>query len=53
MHRYEEERKRGRDVAESIETAVVSTGMAVMATTATTVVGFLALVVAVLVIRYF
>ncbi|HIQ38903.1 MAG TPA: RND family transporter, partial [Methanothermococcus okinawensis] len=31
MHRYEEERKRGRDVAESIETAVVSTGMAVMA----------------------
>lgn len=46
MHRYEEERKRGRDVAESIETAVVSTGMAVMATTATTVVGFLALVVA-------
>lgn len=46
MHRYEEERKKGRDVVESIETAVVSTGMAVMATTATTVVGFLALVIA-------
>lgn len=46
MHRYEEERKKGRDVAESIETAVVSTGMAVMATTATTVAGFLALVIA-------
>jgi len=46
MHRYEEERKKGRDVAESIETAVVSTGMAVIVTTATTIVGFLALTIA-------
>ncbi|HIP84615.1 MAG TPA: RND family transporter [Methanothermococcus okinawensis] len=46
MHRYMEERKKGKDVAEAIETAVVSTGMALIATTATTVVGFLALVIA-------
>ncbi|EHP88333.1 MMPL family transporter [Methanotorris formicicus] len=46
MHRYEEERKKKRPVKEAIETAVVQTGTAVMATTATTVVGFLALVLA-------
>ncbi|HIP17281.1 MAG TPA: RND family transporter, partial [Methanothermococcus okinawensis] len=46
MHRYEEERKKKNTLTKSIETAVVSTGMAVMATTATTVVGFLALVIA-------
>ena len=46
MHRYEEERKKKRPINEAIETAVVSTGTAVFATTATTVVGFLALVLA-------
>ena len=46
MHRYEEERKKKNTLVKSIETAVVSTGMAVIATTATTVVGFLALVIA-------
>lgn len=46
MHRYEEERKKKNTLVKSIETAVVSTGMAVIATTATTVVGFLALIIA-------
>ncbi|AEH06592.1 efflux RND transporter permease subunit [Methanothermococcus okinawensis] len=47
MHRYEEERKKKNEpMDKAIETAVVSTGTAVFATTATTVVGFLALVFA-------
>jgi hydrophobe/amphiphile efflux-3 (HAE3) family protein len=46
MHRYEEERKKKMPIDKAIETAVVSTGTAVFATTATTVVGFLALVLA-------
>ncbi|XRO77538.1 MMPL family transporter [Methanocaldococcus sp. 10A] len=46
MHRYDEERKKGASIDKAIETAVVETGTAVMATTATTVVGFLALVLA-------
>ncbi len=46
MHRYEEERKKNMPLDKAIEVAVVSTGTAVFATTATTVVGFLALVFA-------
>ncbi|MBW9221416.1 MMPL family transporter [Methanothermococcus sp. SCGC AD-155-M21] len=46
MHRYEEERNKKNTLAKSIETAVVSTGMAVIVTTATTIVGFLALTIA-------
>ena len=46
MHRYEEERKKKNSIDKAVETAVVSTGTAVFATTATTVVGFLALVFA-------
>jgi hypothetical protein len=46
MHRYEEERRKKKPIDEAIEIAVVSTGTAVFATTATTVVGFLALVFA-------
>ena len=46
MHRYDEERKKKMPINKAIETAVVSTGTAVFATTATTVVGFLALVLA-------
>ncbi|WP_292460018.1 RND family transporter [Methanothermococcus sp.] len=46
MHRYNEERKNNVPIDKAIETAVVSTGTAVFATTATTVVGFLALVFA-------
>jgi len=46
MHRYDEERKKKRSIDKAVETAVVSTGTAVFATTATTVVGFLALVLA-------
>ena len=46
MHRYDEERRKGMPIDRAIETAVVETGTAVMATTATTVAGFLALVLA-------
>ncbi|WP_421078273.1 MMPL family transporter [Methanothermococcus sp. Ax23] len=46
MHRYEEERKKKIPSDKAVETAVVSTGTAVIVTTATTVVGFLALVFA-------
>ena len=46
MHRYDEERRKGMSIDKAIETAVVETGTAVMATTATTVAGFLALVLA-------
>ncbi len=44
MHRFYEERKR-YPIDKAIEIAVVETGSAVLATTATTVVGFLALVI--------
>jgi len=43
MHRYEEERKNGKNIGDAIEIAVVSTGSAVFATTATTIAGFTAL----------
>ncbi|XRO75068.1 MMPL family transporter [Methanocaldococcus sp. 28A] len=46
MHRYNEERKKGIPIDKAIEISVVETGTAVTATTATTVVGFLALVLA-------
>ncbi len=46
MHRYNEERKKGNNIRDSIEVSVISTGSAVFATTATTIVGFLALVMA-------
>ncbi|WP_017981052.1 efflux RND transporter permease subunit [Methanocaldococcus villosus] len=46
MHRYNEEKRKGLPVDKAIEIAVVETGSAVMATTATTVAGFLALVLA-------
>ncbi len=46
IHRYEEERRNGKKIEEALEIAVVSTGTAVLATTATTVVGFGALVFA-------
>ncbi|MCS3901525.1 efflux RND transporter permease subunit [Methanococcus voltae] len=45
-HRYKEERKLGHSLDKAIETAVVSTGSAVMVTTATTVAGFGALTIA-------
>ncbi len=43
MHRYNEEKKSGKKISDAIEIAVVSTGSAVFATTATTIVGFIAL----------
>ncbi len=46
LHRYNEERSSKKDVEEALEIAVISTGTAVLATTATTVVGFGALVFA-------
>ena len=46
LHRYNEERGSKKDVEEALEIAVISTGTAVLATTATTVVGFGALVFA-------
>ncbi|MBP2172953.1 efflux RND transporter permease subunit [Methanococcus voltae] len=45
-HRYKEEMKLGNSLEKSIETAVVSTGSAVLVTTATTVAGFAALTIA-------
>ncbi|MBP2172350.1 efflux RND transporter permease subunit [Methanococcus voltae] len=46
MHRYHEERKKGESIEEALETAVINTGTAVLATTATTTVGFGALILA-------
>ncbi|ABR56873.1 conserved hypothetical protein [Methanococcus aeolicus Nankai-3] len=43
MHRYNEERKYGKNIGDALEIAVVSTGSAVFATTATTIAGFTAL----------
>jgi len=45
-HRYEEELKSGKSLEEAIEVAVISTGSAVIVTTATTVAGFAALTIA-------
>jgi predicted RND superfamily exporter protein len=45
-HRYEEELKKGSSLNEAIETTVITTGSAVVTTTATTVAGFAALTIA-------
>ncbi|ABR55561.1 conserved hypothetical protein [Methanococcus vannielii SB] len=45
-HRYEEERKDGKTIAQAVDISVVSTGSAVIVTTATTVAGFAALTIA-------
>jgi len=45
-HRYEEELNSGKSLEEAIEVAVISTGSAVIVTTATTVAGFAALTIA-------
>ncbi|WP_456472963.1 efflux RND transporter permease subunit [Methanocaldococcus sp.] len=46
IHRFQEEKRKGLPTDKAIEIAVVETGTALLATTATTVVGFLALVFA-------
>lgn len=44
LHRYKEERKHGKHIRYAVDGAVVKTGMAVLATSATTLVAFIAFV---------